>query len=159
MNKNEWTRRVNGAIEKSNKERLLQDLHKTESGIKRRKTKTAFVVDCIENSDYKREPLTEIMMCTKQVTKVILTSRFGMLECGRNFKGSQQEICKDCRIVDDESHRLNHCTVFRDMNKCDCDTKIDFQLIFSSDINTLRGIVPEIEKIWNLRNANGTMNI
>ena len=157
LNKNEWTKQVNEAIEKNNKERLLDDLHKTESGTKRKKSKTAFIVDSIEKSDYKRGPLPEIMMCTKHETKVILTSRFGMLECGRNFKGSQQEICKDCHSIDDESHRLNHCTRFRDTNKCDCRTKIDFNTIFSTDIDTLRGIVPEIEKIWNLRNSNGTM--
>ena len=47
---------VNEAIEKNNKERLLDDLHKTESGTKRKKSKTAFIVDSIEKSDYKRGP-------------------------------------------------------------------------------------------------------
>ena len=159
FNKNEWTRAVKNAIEKSNKERLLGDLHKTESGTKRRKTKTAFIVDCIEKSDYQRKPLSEIMICSKQETKIILTSRFGMLECGNNFKGSHHDICRECKIVDNESHRLNYCTKYRNINQCDCDVKIDFQLIYSNDIIVLREIVPEIAKTWNLRNANGTMNI
>ena len=59
--KNEWTNRVNKATEKSNKDRLLEDLYKTEQGTRKRKTKTSFIVDCVERQDFIRKPLSEIM--------------------------------------------------------------------------------------------------
>ena len=99
------------------------------------------------------------MLCTKQETKTILTSRFAMLECGKNFKSSQEELCRECQAIDDEDHRLNHCIRFRDINHYDSAIKVDFKLIYSNDIGVLREIVPEILKTWNLRNANGTMNV
>ena len=159
LSKYEWTNRVKQTIEKSNKTRLLEDLHKTELGEKRQKTKTAHIVDSIEKGNYQREPLPEIMLCTKQETKTILTSRFAMLECGKNFKSSQEELCRECQAIDDEDHRLNHCIRFRDINHYDSAIKVDFKLIYSNDIGVLREIVPEILKTWNLRNANGTMNV
>ena len=158
FSKYEWTNKVKVEIEKSNKARLLEDLHKTESGEKRRKTKTAHIVDYIEKPNYQRKPLPEIMLCTKQETKSILISRFAMLDCGKNFKGSYGELCRECQTVDNENHRLNHCIKFRDINHYDSITNIDFELIFSNDVGVLRGILPEILKTWNLHNANGTMN-
>ena len=61
-----------------------------------------------------------------------------MLECGNNFKGSQSQICRSCNMLDDEPHRLNYCTRFRESNYYDDDVKIDFQLAFSTDIHILR---------------------
>ena len=102
--KNEWTREVKKSIEKSNTERLHDELHKTELGIKRRKTKTASIVDLIEDANYQRQPRPEIVQCSIRETETILISRFAMLECGKNFKGTMGEICKDCHVLDDESH-------------------------------------------------------
>lgn len=158
MSKGEWGRKVKEAIEKSNKNRLLEELHKTESGIRRRKTKTASIVDCIEDQNYQRKPQPEILLCTKRETKTIVISRFGMLECGKNLKGTIGETCRDCCLLDDESHRLNHCIKFRNINNYDCTEKVSFELIHSRDPDVLRKIIPEIAKIWNLCNGNGTIN-
>ena len=49
--------------------------------------------------------------------------------------------------------------MMKNINNYDSDTKFDFDLVFSVDIDTLRQIVPEISQIWNTRNANGTMII
>ena len=158
-NKNEWTNKVNEAIEKSNKKRLLEDLHTMKEGnISARKTKTAFIVDSIEKTDYNRKPLSEIMHFSKRETKTIIIARYGMLECGRNYKGTQSEICNECNIIDDENHRLNHCTKYRNINLSDCVTKADFRGVFSNDRSVLSEIIGKISKVWNLGNANGTMN-
>ena len=98
------------------------------------------------------------MLCSKQETKTILISRFGMLECGKNYKGTSGNVCRECQIIDDENHRMNHCTKFREMNHCDSETKVNFNLIYSNNFEVLRGIIPEITEVWNLRNATGTMN-
>ena len=86
-----------------------------------------------------------------------MLGRYGMLECGQNFKGTHKLNCPDCHTYDNEVHRLNNCVRFRTTNQYDSDTKIDFDQIFSDNIENLREIIPRIFKVWNVRNANGTM--
>ena len=131
---------------------------KMEQGVKVRKSKTAFFVDTVMETTYQRTPLPEIMKCTKQEAKTVMTARYRMLECGNNFKGSQSQICRSCNMLDDEPRRLNYCTRFKESNYYDDDVKIDFQLAFSTDIHSLRDFAPKLMKLWNLHNANGTMN-
>ena len=64
-----------------------------------------------------------------------------------------------CNAFNDEKHRLNYCSKFRTTNNYDNDTKSDFDLVFSDKIETLRLIIPRISRVWNTRNANGTMII
>ena len=82
-----------------------------------------------------------------------------MLDCGRNYKGKKSEICNQCKMIDDEDHRLNYCIKYRENNLYDCDTKEDFRKVFSSDIIVLREILPKIQKIWNCKTAHGTMAV
>ena len=155
--KGEWTTKVKKAIEKSNTNRLIQDCHKTEDGVEKPKTKTAHIVNLIKDPSYQRAPLKELIKCTKIETKTILLGRFGMLECGKNFKGTSNANCTSCNAYDDEKHRLNYCSKSRTTNNYDNDTKSDFDLVFSDKIETLRLIIPRISRVWNTRNANGTM--
>ena len=69
--KNEWTKKVREAIEKANKESLLDDCHKMEQGVKLQKSKTAFILDSIMETT--SQP--EIMKCTKQEAKTVMTAR------------------------------------------------------------------------------------
>ena len=107
---------------------------------------------------YRREPRPETIKASKQETKTMIIARFGMLECGQNFKGTLKQICDQCNIVDDENHRLNHCIKWRDMNLYDSHEKVDMKSIHSRDIGTLRPLLSIIEKVWNVRTAHGTMN-
>ena len=159
LRKNEWTTRVKSAIEKKNKIRLLEDCHKEVDGQKTRKTKTSFIVDHIENQDYQRTPLNEILQSTKTETKTLLTARFGMLECGRNFKGTKDKQCVKCGVLDDETHRLNHCTLYEQINFCSSVEKVDFRDTYSTDICMLRAVIPKIQQVWNIKSANGSMNV
>lgn len=69
------------------------------------------------------------------------------------------EICKECNILDDENHRLNYCEKWKDRNNFNENVKIDFNLVFSERVEELRYIIQFIEKLWNTRNAHGSMNI
>ena len=82
-----------------------------------------------------------------------------MLECGTNFKGTIKEMCSDCNVQDDEMHRLNYCKKFRSNNYYESDVKVDFDDIYSTDLQTLRTLLPKIGKVWNTKNANGSMNL
>ena len=150
--KNEWANKVKTVIEKRNTDRLIQHCHKIDNGENKRKTKTAHIVDQIEDPTYQRTPLKELMKSTKQETKTILIARFGMLECGKNYKGTKSITCGKCNEYDDEIHRINYCYNFRWINYFDHDTKVNF---YSDDIDTLRTVLPTISEVWNVRNANG----
>ena len=87
------------AIEKRNRDRLLEECHTKENGTLVMKSKTAHIIDKIENPSYQRKPLNEIVQLTKQETKTLIISRFRMLECGKSFKGTMKEICDTCAVV------------------------------------------------------------
>ena len=150
----QWKKRVCDKIEAKNRSRLIDDCHKLENGVKTPKTKTAHIIPHLTSNDYKREPLKEIIELSKYDTKTIITARFGMLQCGKNFKGTMNEMCNECQKIDDEDHRLNHCPKYHYNHE----TNIDFKNIFSNDVNILRDILPSIKKVWNTKTANGSMN-
>ena len=156
-----WRGIVIDAIEQRNKEKLIEECHKTENNSKIRKTKTAFIVDELLHPAYQRKPTTEILHLTKQETKTLITARFSMLECGKNFKGTMQEVCSQCNKIDDEEHRLNYCSRFNNYNFYydNLDKKIEFKTIFSSDVSVLRIIIDRIGKVWNVKTGHGTMNV
>ena len=158
VTKRQWKNAVNARIEIKNKSCLLNDCHKTDNNTKTRKTKTAHIVDKLEEITFTRGPTPEILLCNKQETKTLMIARFGMLECGKNFKNSIREICDTCKVIDDENHRLNHCIVHKSVNLYDKNHKVNFSDVFSSDLPTLKAVINEIEKVWNVINAHGTMN-
>ena len=154
---NEWKNLVNQKIEIKNKTRLLEECYKVVEGRRMEKTKTKHIIEQLKNEQYMRAPSPELQSLTKQKAKTILISRFRMLECGANFKGSMNSMCQTCRKNDDEDHRLNHCKRFRATNYYDDPAKPNFNDVYSSDTNTLKNIASIIEKTWNTRNAHGSM--
>ena len=154
---NEWKRLVNEKIEVKNRARLIEDCHKMENGQKVRKTKTSSIVDLISADTYERKPATELCGLSKQETKTIIISRFKMLECGANFKNRSSTLCQTCKNRDDEDHRLNNCIRFRATNNYDLVEKTNFDDVFSDDTNVLKNVITKISKLWNTRNAHGSM--
>ena len=154
---NEWKKLVEEKIENENRSRLLDDCHKKVDGQKVRKTKTSHIVDHITAETYTRKPLPELEYLTKQETKTIIISRYGMLECGANFKNSRSAICTTCKTNDNEDHRLNHCIRYKTVNNYDSSEKVSFNDIYSTDTNVLKKVIAEIGKVWNTRNAHGCM--
>ena len=158
MTKNQWKRIVDAKIEIKNRNRLIGDCYKMENNNKIRKTKTAHITDIIEDSAYERGPPTELLQCNKLETKTLIIARFGMLECGKNYKGTKSEMCNSCNKIDDENHRLNDCPIYKNVNFFDTQSRVEFADIYSTDINVLRAVIKRIEKVWNVQNAHGTMN-
>ena len=133
---NEWKRRVSTQIEKKNKERMLQECHKVIDGRNIPKSKTSTIVDKRNDPNYTRKPATEIMCMNKHETRTLIMSRYGMLECGKNFGGSIKKICERCNCIDDEAHRLNACTKWSNTNLLNCADKVDFNQIYSTNTNS-----------------------
>ena len=151
-----WENTVKFVIERKNKERIMDELHKTESDVKIPKTKTKTIVDKLKDPYYTRQPESEIIHTTKNETKTIMIARYGMLECGRNFKGKMPLICATCGIKDDESHRLNVCPKWA-IDATALPRQIDFNLIYEKDIDIIRPILAEINLLWNTKCSTGTM--
>ena len=84
-----------------NTKRLIDDCYKSVNGNRVPKTKTRYIIADLENESHQRKPHEGITDCTKHATKTLVIARFGMLECGRNFKSSMQEVCRMCNTIDD----------------------------------------------------------
>ena len=149
---------MNEKVEIKNRSRLLEDCHKMVNGQKTRKTKTTHIVDHIMADNYARKPLHEIHNLSKQDTKTIIISRFRMLECGINFKNSNSINCPVCKTEDNEDHRMNHCIRYRTINFYDQADKVNFDDVYSTDTDVLKKVITKIEKVWNTRNAHGSMS-
>ena len=77
------------------------------------KTKTAHIIPSLSGDTYTRKPRDDIIQFSKYDTKTLVIARFGMLDCGVNYKGTKSELCSQCNIIDNEDHRLNNCIKYR----------------------------------------------
>ena len=127
-------------------------------GETRTKRKTAFIMQKLEEKDYKRQIMDPISKLNKSEAKTIIMARFGMLECGFNFKGTLPVLCPLCNQTDDENHRLNVCKRWETSNLFSNQQKSDFGDVYSSDINTLRDIMNKITRVWNVVTGKGGMH-
>ena len=155
VTKRQWKQIVKERVEVKNKIQLYDDLHKKENGEKVPKTKTKHIIQRLDSHAYQRAPTSELLHCTRQETKTIMIARFGMLECGKNFKGSINETCLSCNKFDDESHRLNYCEKFQESNLFGSDNKVNFNDIYSDNIDVIKSVITHIEKLWNVKTAHG----
>ena len=91
----------------------------------------------------------------RQRTKTLILARHGMLECGANRKETMSEKCRNCDVVDNETHRLNECTNFNHMNLAHNSEKCTFSDIYSGNELALDKVITNIERVWEFRHANG----
>ena len=99
-----WERLVCLKTERVNYKRLLKDCYKTENGCQMAKTKTAHIIPSLSGNTYTRKPRDDILQFSKYDTKTLVIARFGMLDCGMNFKGNRSETCNQCNVVDNDDH-------------------------------------------------------
>ena len=82
------------------------------------KTKSASIVPTVIANSYTRKPDISILRTSKRETKTIMIARYGLLECGSNYKGTISESCDTCNCPDNEDHCLNYCIKFKGTNMC-----------------------------------------
>ena len=134
-----------------NIKKLKEECQAKKRGVSIEKTKTKSIITEIENPDYQRRPLRVMNKGSVIVTRVVLMGRYGMLKCRANFSSSfSSKNCPKCDVVDDESHRINYCSVFRSINLCDSTEKINFDGLFSDNLNEVLTVVTIILKLWDL---------
>ena len=156
-NKSSWKQIVATAVREKNKQKILDSCVQQEPTGQKIKTKTAYIYNDINVDLLSHEALPEIISANKVDAKTIILARCGMLECGKNFKGTIPETCRECGERDDESHRLNRCLTWRHLNFSDTAEEIDFGDIFSNDTNELLPVIRSIQRVWELHFGNGSM--
>ena len=91
-------------------------------------------------------------------TRALIMGRFGMLKCASNFhNGFGTKICDECKVNDDESHRINDCRKWQGMNRYGADNKIDYSDIYSNDTAKCFAIVQIILSMWDLESGKNEM--
>ena len=83
-----------------------------------------------------------------------------MLDCASNYSTKYGgKICRNCNAVDDEAHRINHCTLYEHINHFHSSEKIIFDDIYSSDERLCYEIVRIIMTMWDLENGKNEMRV
>ena len=157
--KKEWTQLVNEAAEKINVSKLNEECDTKNRNETKTKTKVAHLKEQLNSPNYVRKRDPFIMRNQSMIhARALIMGRFGMLQCAKNFAtqhGTKQ--CKDCGVIDDESHRINFCTKYRTVNNCDKTDKIEFDDIYSDDNNKIMNVVKAILCVWDLAHNKNEM--
>ena len=136
---------------------LREDCHMKERGNTKQKTKTKTILPKLDELNYIRKPLEIMSYGSVLVTRALIMARYGMLNCGVNFsRGYGGKNCEKCGTVDDENHRINNCVTFKDINLYKCQDNLDFNQIYSDDLNSIMKVIEMILKMLDLecgRNA------
>ena len=156
-----WKMEVNAAAENRNIGRLREECESTSRGETRSKTKTKYVLKTLDSSTYQRKPDSFITRYQFILyTRTLVMGRFGMLKCASNFSvGYGTKTCDICGVLDDESHRINDCTKWRDINMHTSGQKINYDDIYSDDTDKCWAIVSIILSMWDLENGRNEMRM
>ena len=159
MTVGEWKRRVDAAAEEQNQSRLKKECLSKNRNETKQKTKTKYLEAVLNDKNYKREPSPLIHQNQKLITtRALIMGRAGMLQCANNFSTKYKtKDCNDCGVVDDESHRINHCIRWRAINLGESGEKIDFGDINTDDAVKCRAVLEIIISIWDLANGKNDM--
>ena len=151
LKRSEWWNLVECATLSLNTKMLLEsckDKGKTRS-------KTLPITQLLEQDSYQLDYSHNVLFeLPRKTVKMIIMARYRILYCAQNFKGKYgTEYCKECNVVDDESHRLNSCVKWKHVNLYNGGYSIDFNAVFSEDISTLRLMSRLLRSVWNLENG------
>ena len=155
----EWKRQIDAAAEKRNIEKLKEECETKSRGEKTLKKKTVFVLDTIDSSNFKLGP-DPFILCHNYIlhTRALIMGRFGMLKCASNYhNGFGTKICDECKVKDDEAHRINYCKKWQSINLYAVDDKIDYNDIYSGNTDKCFAVVQIILALWDLENGKNEM--
>ena len=112
---------------------------------------TKSILSKLETPNFKRKPLEIMNHGSVSVVRAMIMGKYGMLKCRANFSmGLGQKNCETCGTVDDESHRINDCVLYRDINLYDKSEKVNFEDIYCDNMLTALKVVEHIMRMWDL---------
>ena len=151
----EWKNQVKQAVENMNRKRLLSLCYKDRNV---EKTKTKYLISRLQ-ADQNIYNIHKPSIClTRLQSKAIIMARSGMLDCATNYKnGYKTTRCKECKVTDDENHRINECKKYAGTNNFGLTDKFDFTDVFSDSNEVLQSAAHVINGIWDLANGKNLM--
>ena len=153
-----WKKEVIQAVERRNKKRLLSDCYDKRRNSEKEKTKTKTLIAHLEDPHYQRKPHPLLLENNKLIARAYMMGRFGMLQCAANFSmGNGGKDCSNCRVLDNESHRINVCPLWATINYSSSQENIDFSAIHSNTMKDVMRVIEVILRMWDLGNGNNSM--
>ena len=123
------------------------------------RTKTLRIAQKLEKEDFKHESTeNSLFELPRHSVSIILMARYGMLDCAVNYHGKYgTKMCTLCKVIDDENHRINYCKKWQNVNLYKTDYILNFDTVFSDNIEEIRQISNCLGSIWNLENGKNEM--
>ena len=157
-----WKTEVKDAAEKMNRKKLRDECEARNRGETKQKTKTRCIETVINDENYKRGPDDFLKQHHSLIlAKAYIMGKYGMLECANNYANKYGgKLCRECDAIDDESHRINHCRKYENVNKSTDLEKINFDEIHCRDTEKVFNVVDVILSMWDLeRGKNETRTV
>ena len=153
-----WKNEVKTACEKRNIELLKHECQSVRSGSVKDKTKTKSILINLNDENYTRSSESNILKMSKLKARAIIMTRYGMLDCAKNFEGRYgKKECNVCSVIDDENHRVNDCVRWKSVNLYLSTTKADLNLVYSMERDELERIADVVLAIWDLKNGRNSI--
>ena len=154
---NIWKDTVKAKAEEQNREKLKEELFSKRRGQDKQKTKTLSLLEQIDDPSYERKPL-KLMDKNVLIARALIMGKFGMLRCAANFQnGYGNKECKECKVLDNENHRINSCKVYQHINLYNSPENVDFNMIHSKENSECMKVVEKILMMWDLANGKNVM--
>ena len=129
------------------------------SASKKQKTKTKHAENLVKQAQYQRKP-DELLSKNQSLpfARALIMGRYGMLDCANNYSMKYGgKNCRNCGVLDDETHRINHCKLYENINRFNSSEKVIFDDIYSNDHNLGRQIVSIVMSMWDLESGKNEM--
>ena len=151
-----WKRKVTAVTEEKNKERLIEMCQSAKGD----KMKTKSLLTKLGDEQYARRPCMRTLNSDRLSARLRIMARYHMLDCRRNFKkGYGGDLCNVCKTIDDENHRINYCTKYKERNLALSPIKFDFESIYSDNEETVKRALEVISHLWNVENGENSMKL
>ena len=144
---------MNDAVEKVNMQKLLDNCGTmTETGL-HVNTKSKYINDIVSKEDY-----TQWYHLAQQTSdKNDRTSPQWNARVWEKFQRNSTRKYRTCESTDDENHRINECSTWKETNYLNKEQKPSLDDIFSREFNVLNNAIKVIQNVWEVKYANGRM--
>ena len=136
----------------------MEECYKKERGDAVEKTKTKSLIPTLKDEEYVRKPENFMAKNSILIARAYIMGRYGMLQCAANFSnGYGGKECGKCKVIDNESHRMNKCPEWAHINLSKSNDSINYDLIHSANQDESIHVVRHIISMWDLGNGRNSM--
>ena len=155
----QWNRIVKEKAEIYNEKRLSEMCKIKKDGVDTIKRKTSYILDKLKEKRGRNSMRNRMGEMPRMKVRALVMGQSQMLQCANNYKAAYLDNqCIECKVVDDEQHRISECKLWKEINLFGNEERINFSDIYNEETESLMRIVDVILKIWNLKNGKNEMS-